>query len=119
MKKRSLLARSCLALFLLALSSALAAEDALDIVTLEARQAKTEDGVRFLQKPERLGFSELQRKAVWQLEDVRPGLYDVDLTYSAGNGREGRRSGSIQVAIGQARTRSSISTLPDVNDDLH
>ena len=103
MKKRSLSARSCRALFLLAFSSALAAEDALDIVTLEARRAKTEDGVRFLQNPERLGFSELQRKAVWRLEDVRPGLYDVDLTYSSGNGRQGQRSGSIRVAIGKAQ----------------
>ena len=103
MRRRSLPSRSCLALFLFAFSSALVAEDALDIVTLEARQAKTEDGVRFLQKPERLGFSELQRKAVWRLEDVRPGLYDVDLTYSSGNGRQGQRSGSIRVAIGKAQ----------------
>ena|GEM_PF-4858044 len=75
----------------------------MEIVTLEARHAKTEDGVRFLHNPERLGFAELQRKAVWQLEGMRPGLCDLDLIYSSGNGPEGQRSGSIQVAIGKAR----------------
>lgn len=103
MQARLLTARSCLAVLLLALCATLAAEDAVEIVTLEARQARTEDGVRFLQNPERLGFSELQRKAVWRLERVRPGLYDVDLTYSAGSGRAGQRAGSIRVAIGKAQ----------------
>jgi len=103
MKKRSLAVRSCLALFLLAFCPALAAEDVVEIVTLEARHAKTEDGVRFLRNPERLGLAELQRTAVWRLEGVQPGLYDLDLTYSSGNGPEGQRSGFVQVAIGKAR----------------
>jgi pimeloyl-ACP methyl ester carboxylesterase len=103
MKKHSRTTRSCPALFLLTFSSAFAAQDALDFVTLEARQAKTEDGIRFLQNPERLGFGELRRKAVWRLEDMRPGRYDLDLTYSSGNGRQGQRCGSIRVVIGKAQ----------------
>ena len=108
MKKRSLAVRTCLALLLLPLSSALAAEDAVDMVTLKARQATIEDGVRFLQNPERLGFAELRREAVWRLEGVRPGLYDVDLVYSSGSGREGQRSGSIRVAIGKVQSQLPI-----------
>lgn len=108
MKGHSRAARSCLALFLPAFCSSLAAEDTVQIVMLEARQAKTQDGVRLLHNPERLGFSELQRKAVWRLEGVRPGLYDVDLTYSSGNRRKGQRSGSIRVTIGKASCERPI-----------
>ncbi len=95
--------RFCLTPFLFAFFSALTAGDAVEMVMLEARQAKREGGVRFLQNPERLGFPDLKQKATWRLERVRPALYDLDLTYSSGNGREGQRAGFIGVAIGQAQ----------------
>lgn len=108
MKNRSLVARSCLSVLLLACSSVFASADAVEIVMLTARQAEIEDGVRVLQYPDRLGFSELRRKAVWRLENVKPGLYDLDLTYSSGTGRKGQRSGSILVAVGKSQVEIPI-----------
>ena len=93
----------CLALFLLSFSSAFAAADPVRIVTLEARAATTEDGIRLFENPDRLGFSGLNRRAAWRLEDIPPGFYDLDLIYSSGGGRQGQYVGSIRVDVGQAR----------------
>jgi pimeloyl-ACP methyl ester carboxylesterase len=95
--------RYCLVLLLLTFSSAIAAEDPVRVVTLVARDATTDDGIRFYEKPERLGFAELHRRATWQLAEVPPGYYDLDLTYSSGSGRRGQQVGSIRVEIGKAR----------------
>jgi pimeloyl-ACP methyl ester carboxylesterase len=102
MKTRTTI-RSCFALSLLMFSTAIAVEDPVRIVTLKARAASIEDGVRLLENPERLGFPELHRRAAWRLEDITPGLYDLDLIYSSGIGRQGQYVGSIQVEVGKAR----------------
>jgi pimeloyl-ACP methyl ester carboxylesterase len=101
--KRHTSTRFCLALLLLADSTAIAAEQPMRVVTLEARDASTEDGVRFLENPDRLGFAELNRRAAWGIEDVPAGYYDLELTYSSGSGPEGKRVGSIRVEVGRAR----------------
>jgi pimeloyl-ACP methyl ester carboxylesterase len=95
--------QSCLALFLLTFSPAFAAEDPVRIVTLEARAASIEDGIRLLENPDRLGFAELHRRAAWRLEDIPPGSYALDLIYASGSGRQGQYVGSIQVEVGKAR----------------
>ena len=102
MKKRISL-RSCLVLFLFTFSAAIAADDAARIVTLAARDASTEEGIRLLENPQRLGFAELHRRAAWRLEGIPPGYYDLDLTYSSGSGRKGQPVGSVRVEVGKAR----------------
>jgi len=102
MKTRATI-RSGLALVLLTCSPAIAAEDPVRVVTLAARAASTEDGVRLLENPDRLGFPELHQRATWRLEDIPPGYYDLDLTYSSGSGRQGECVGSIRVEVGKER----------------
>jgi len=102
MKKRTS-TRSCLALCLFMCSTAIAAQDPVRTVTLKARAASIEDGIRLFENPERLGFSESHRRAAWRLEDITPGFYDLDLIYSSGSGPPGQHVGSIQVEVGKAR----------------
>ena len=95
-------------LLVLTISSPLSADDFDQIVTLTARQAQIERGLRFLENPERLGFPKLGRKASWRLTGVPPGQYHLDIMYSSGNGPPGRLCGVIRVTVGKAQYKVAV-----------
>ncbi len=72
-----------------------------NIIELEANNALTDGGVRTFTNPSRLGLKEIKGRAAWTVNNFAGGIYDLDITYSAGNAEKGELLGTIEVTVGE------------------
>lgn len=77
-------------------------------LVLRARDAQTQGEVRFFPDPERLGFPTLDGTACWRLPALVEGSYDIDVTYSSGQGLSAQRAGAVMLMIGDKSYNLSV-----------